>query len=183
MKISKSYNLSPEGRDRVSSNLPVDGQFQPSHGLYSYMRTNIYPTKNCPIHKAGLCSHCSENDPYCKAVEEIKNQVIEDLSNIDYLQGIHNHIMIHEFAQDVAYLFIIDRWISHASVLHDSGKEIDLQPVLKRRWTISESMRRLAESLSITPKQMIEFGLSVKQFKDYAVRAQELKEDQISRKE
>jgi hypothetical protein len=67
--------------------------------------------------------------------------------------------------------------VSYVSTLHSYGDgEIDLQPVLKRRWTIAESMRRMAESLSITPKQMIDLGLSARQFKDYAVRAQELKQ-------
>jgi hypothetical protein len=94
---------------------------------------------------------------------------------LEYLKGMPGQILVHEFAQDVAYLFIIDRWISHASALRDNGQEVDLQAVLKRRWTIAESMRRLAESLSITPKQMIELGLSVEQFRDYAKRAQELK--------
>jgi len=177
MPNTHNYELSEEGRQKVTQNLPEETRFKPLHGLYTYMKTNVYPTQYCPIHNRGLCLRCKPEDKFCKAVDEIKEEVIEELSQIEYLQGIHNKILIHEFAQDVAYLFIIDRWISYVSPLHNHKQlEIDFQPVLKRRWTIAESMRRMAETLSITPKQMIEFGLSVKQFKDYAVRAQELRQ-------
>ena len=175
IKKPQKYELSEQGRDKVINNLPAENRFQPVHGLYTYQRLNIYPTENCPIHKLGLCPECDQNSTHCLAVENIKLQVIDNLSQLEYLKGMPGQILIHEFAQDVAYLFIIDRWVSHASALRDNGQEVDLQAVLKRRWTIAESMRRLAESLSITPKQMIELGLSVEQFRDYAKRAQELK--------
>lgn len=175
MPNRRNYNLTEAGKDKVTENLPVENRFKTVHGLYAYMKTNIYPTKNCPVHQAGLCPACTEDDQYCKAVDEIKREITENLSRLDYLKGITGQILIHEFAQDVAYLFIIDRWTSYASVVKTTGKDIDLQAVHKRRWTIAESMRRLAESMSITPKQMIELGLQVEQFKDYAKRAQELK--------
>jgi hypothetical protein len=177
MPNSQNYQLSEEGARKVTQNLPEEAKFKPLHGLYTYMATNVYPTQHCPIHSRGLCPRCQPEDKFCRAVDELKGDVIDELSQIEYLQGIHNRILVHEFAQDVCYLFIIDRWVSYVSTLHSYGDgEIDLQPVLKRRWTIAESMRRMAESLSITPKQMIDLGLSARQFKDYAVRAQELKQ-------
>lgn len=175
IKKPRKYNISEQGMEKVKENLPEKNQFKPSHGFYTYKRLNLYPTASCPIHQAGLCEECDEDSTHCLAVENIKLQVMENLSQLEYLKGMPGQILVHEFAQDVAYLFIIDRWISHASALRDNGHEVDLQAVLKRRWTIAESMRRLAESLSITPKQMIELGLSVEQFRDYAKRAQELK--------
>ena len=174
-KQPRKYVLSEQGLDMVKKNLPVEAQFKPLHGLYTYQRLNIYPTDNCPIHRAGLCPECDKDSAYCLAVDNIKSQVMDNLSQLDYLKNMPGQILAHEFAQNVAYLFIIDRWVSYASALRDNGQEVDLQAVLKRRWTIAESMRRLAESLSITPKQMIELGLSVEQFRDYAKRAQELK--------
>ena len=120
-----------------------------THGVTRWQSRCLAP----PCKKCLEKSRCPdyEEGATCRAAEKYKGEVVSKLMALPQIEA-EDAPLIHEFAQLVVGLQIVDHWIANVGPFTtDKQGHQDLQPVFSRRLAISNSMARLADRLGLTP--------------------------------
>jgi len=138
------------------------------HGLNEYKTKHILSASKCPLLQAGLTEACCKPDckpnDVCKAVQDLELGLIEQVMALPHIQPV-DKVLVDSYARNTAYLFIIDRYIMAKGIVDKDGK---VEPVLKLRWTINNTVRREAETLGITPLARAKLNLDTARTVDIA---------------
>lgn len=159
-----SQNSIVAGTKNLQENHHVDYK----HGLNEYKTKHILTASRCPLFKAGIAGECCNaiQDPNasCTAVKELEEGLIEQVMALPHIQPI-DKVLVDSYARNMAYLFIIDRYILAKGIVNEKGQ---VEPVLKLRWTINNTARREAETLGLSPLARAKLNLDTARTVDIA---------------
>lgn len=136
------------------------------HGLNEYKTKHILTASKCPLRLAGLDDCCDSKDPKatCQAVQDLEQGIIEQTMSLSHIQPT-DKVLVGSYARNMAYMFIIDRYILAKGMVTADGQ---VEPVLKLRWTINNTVRREAETLGLTPLARAKLNLDTARTVDIA---------------
>jgi hypothetical protein len=144
---------------KVKLNKSLKSLVKISHGGWSYLRTAIVPPcKVCLFGKEGQCPRYDPNANDCKVILKMQDKLIKKIMSLPHIQDT-DIICISEMVKDWGFLHIIDKWLSVKSPFKEKFDGLEVQEILKIRWTIANSMHRLTESLGLTPSSRAKLKL------------------------
>ncbi len=127
-----------------------------SHGGYRYLLGGLLPVcTNCLLSK-----DCPEFDPKGRRCNLFGKIQAERMAGILALPQIREEDvpLVTSYVRNTVFLEIIDFFLSRVGPLK-LGKDLDVQPVLRIRWTVDNAAGRQAETLGLTPASRKALGL------------------------
>ena len=136
---------------KVKLNKNLKSLVKISHGGWSYLRTAIVPPcKVCLFGKEGQCPKYDPNANDCEVILRMQDKRVKKIMSLPHIQP-EDIFCVEEMIKDWGFLLIIDKWLSVKSPFKEKFEGFEPQEILKIRWTIANSMHRLADSLGLNP--------------------------------
>ncbi len=130
-----------------------------SHGGYRYLLGGLLP--NCVT--CLLAKDCPEFDPQgrtCNLFGKIQEQRMAGVLALPQIRE-EDVPLVTSYVRNTVFLEIIDFFLSRVGPFK-LGKDLDVQPVLRIRWTVDNAAGRQAEALGLNPASRKALGLSKK---------------------
>ncbi len=157
----------PAGKKRSSIN-------SAKHGGYRYLLGGLLPVCTTCL----LKDHCPAFDPKarrCGMFEPIQAERMAGILALPHIRA-EDVPLVTSYVRNTVFLEIIDFFISRVGPF-TKAPDLEVQPVLKTRWTVDNTASRQAEALGLTPASRKALGLGkippprdVKQLSEHLLR-------------
>lgn len=127
------------------------------HGGYRWLHRGLAPLCSACVLKDHCDDYSAAGGATCPLIEEAHEQLVSQLVALEHIDPVTDLPLVDEYVRSLLFLRLIDLWASQAGLFVVSkqpktGQQlVDVQPVVRVRYTVAAHAKRLAETLMLTP--------------------------------